>query len=576
VSCLAFGWIALLADEYRQLGKHIFGGSTFISNFMFWKESGYFDEISEKKPLLHLWSLAIEEQYYLLWPLLILFLWIKKINFLAVISTITLASFIFGVVTAKGNISTAFFLPHTRFWELLIGSMSAYLMLNAKDYLKFFSLWEKYIFIGISHKKLFGVDLYKLRKEIPSILGGILIVGSIFFITKDMIFPGWWALFPVIGTTLVILSPRDSWLNRVMLSHPILVWIGLISFPLYLWHWPILSFARILEGNELSLRARSLCVGLSFICAAITYYLLEKPIRASKNKFKILILLALMILLGSGGYIVYKENGFDFRLQHDEILRKQFDWNNSYNKSEECKKNFPGDDYCNVSNPYIPPNVAIIGDSHANHFYWGLNEYYKAKNKNLINMGSGGCPPLIGIDMAGPGTSSNCYSRMLPIFEYILNSKSIDTVYISFWHNAYFDNRLVYTDYLGKINTKDNYEYFLKALDRTIMMLREHGKHVIIIYDLPDLKRDIKDCFLVRPIYTKKDCRLDESIFIDDFDEYNKLINDLVSKNKVDVFYTHKYINGNFPVDISGIPTYRDHSHLSINGSLFFKDKFGK
>jgi hypothetical protein len=283
-----------------------------------------------------------------------------------------------------------------------------------------------------------------------------------------------------------------------------------------------------------------------------------------------------MILLGAGGYVVYKENGLDFRLQHDEILRKQFDWNNSYNKSEECKKNFPGDDYCNVSNPNIPPNVAIIGDSHANHFYWGLNEYYKAKNKNLINMGSGGCPPLIGIDMAGPGTSSGCYSRMLPIFEYILNSKSMDTAYISFWHSAYFDNRLIYTDNLGKINAKDNYEYFLKALDRTIMMLREHGKRVIIIYDLPDLQRDVKDCFLVRPISSKKDCRLDESIFIDDFDEYDKLIKDLVSKNKVDVFYTHKYINGNFPVDIFGIPTYRDQSHLSINGSLFFKDKFGK
>jgi hypothetical protein len=191
-------------------------------------------------------------------------------------------------------------------------------------------------------------------------------------------------------------------------------------------------------------------------------------------------------------------------------------------------------------------------------------------------MGSGGCPPLLGIGMDGQSTSPNCYSRMLPIFEFIINSTSIDTVYISFWHSAYFDNRLIYTDNLGKINAINNYDYFLKALDRTIMTFRENGKRVIIIYDLPDLKINIKDCFLARPIYSKKNCNFDESIFIDDFDEYDKLINDLVSKNKVEIFYTHKYLKGNFPVEFFGIPTYRDYSHLSINGSLFFKDKFGQ
>lgn len=183
-------------------------------------------------------------------------------------------------------------------------------------------------------------------------------------------------------------------------------------------------------------------------------------------------------------------------------------------------------------------------------------------------------PPLVGIAMSGPSTSPNCYSRMLPIFEFILNSKSIDTVYISFWHNAYFDNHLIYFDNLGMINAKDNYNYVLKALDRTIMMLREHGKRVIIIYDLPDLKQDIRDCFIKRPIYSKKKCNLDESIFIDDFNGYDRLIKDLVSKNKVEIFYTHKYLKGNFPVDILGVPTYRDYSHLSINGSLFFSDKY--
>jgi hypothetical protein len=240
----------------------------------------------------------------------------------------------------------------------------------------------------------------------------------------------------------------------------------------------------------------------------------------------------------------------------------------------QCRKKFPGDDYCNVSSLDTPPSVAIIGDSHANHFYWGLSEFYKKKNKNLINLGAGGCSPLIGVEMSGPNTSPNCYSRMNPIFDFVLNSKSIDTVYISFWHSAYFDNRLIYSDKLGNIKAKDNYEYFLKALDRTILLLHDQGKRVIIIYDLPDLSKDIKDCFLQRPLYSKKNCSFDESIFVDDFSEYDRLIKSLVSKNKVEVFETHKYLKGNFPVDAFGMPTYRDYSHLSINGSLFFSDKY--
>jgi hypothetical protein len=189
-------------------------------------------------------------------------------------------------------------------------------------------------------------------------------------------------------------------------------------------------------------------------------------------------------------------------------------------------------------------------------------------------MGSGGCPPLVGVSMSGLNTSPNCYERMKPVFDFLFNSKDIDIVYIAFWHSAYFADYLQYKDMIGNISDKNNYEYFYKAFDRTITLLQRNGKRVIIIYDLPDLKENIKNCFLKRPFFPKKNCTYDESIFVNDFDEYDRLINNLVLKNKVEIFHTHKYLNQNFPVDMFGIPTYRDYSHLSINGSLFFSDKF--
>lgn len=571
--CLIFGWFSLLAEEYKQLGEHILGGSTFTSNLIYWKEIGYFDNVAEKKPLLHLWSLAIEEQFYIIWPILILYLWRRQKYFLIIISSLASISLILNILSIKENISAAFFLPYTRFWELIIGSIAAYLTWNKNKTHRICNFYDKAILMNI-YERVFKNNL-KILCEALSIIGMILIIGSIFFISKKFEFPGWWALFPTIGAVMLI-TCRDAWVNKFILSNKILVQIGLISFPLYLWHWTVLSFARIIVSNDLSIVDRSFCIFLSIILAIFTYNYIEKPIR-NKNKNKnilILILILILIIISVGAYLVKREDGFKNRIILSENIRKQFDWDPFYNRNIDCQKKFPGDDYCNIYNINSSPNVAIIGDSHANHFFLGLSEHYKKVNKNLINMGSGGCPPLIGIRMSGPSTSPNCYERMSPVFNFVINSKNIDKVYIAFWHSAYFADYLQYKDMIGNISAKNNYEYFFKAIDRTITILQKKGKKVIIIYDLPDLKENIKDCFIKRPFFPKKNCTYDESIFVNDFNEYDLLINDLVLRNKVEIFYTHKYLNGNFPVDMFGIPTYRDYSHLSINGSLFFSDKF--
>jgi peptidoglycan/LPS O-acetylase OafA/YrhL len=132
-TCLLFGWFLLLADEFNQLGKHITAGASFISNLVFWNEAGYFDNAADTKPLLHLWSLGIEEQFYVVWPLVLWLAWKKKFNPIIIIILLVIASFVFNIYLIKSDEIAAFYSPLTRFWELLSGSLLAWMALYKSE-----------------------------------------------------------------------------------------------------------------------------------------------------------------------------------------------------------------------------------------------------------------------------------------------------------------------------------------------------------------------------------------------------------------------------------------------------------
>lgn len=291
ISSLCFGWIALLPEEYEQLGKHTGSGSIFISNLVLWSEAGYFDNSAETKPLLHLWSLGIEEQFYIVFPLILMLAWkIKRNNGVAVIIILLLiASFATNISTISENPTGAFYSPITRFWELLSGGLLAWFTVSRT---------------GSPHH------------NILSCIAFFLLICGFFIISDSHAFPGFWAAIPVLGTFLLIASGSDAWINRKVLSQKLLVWLGLISYPLYLWHWPLLSFARILEGDTPSAEIRSIAIAASFILSALTYQLVEKPLRHGKHQnLKIIFLVLLMLTTGITGFIICAEDGFPSRFQ---------------------------------------------------------------------------------------------------------------------------------------------------------------------------------------------------------------------------------------------------------------------
>jgi peptidoglycan/LPS O-acetylase OafA/YrhL len=313
-SSLAFGWFALLTDEYKQLGKHVAGAAGFIANFVFWREAGYFDNAASTKPLLHLWSLGVEEQFYLVWPSLLWVAWKARINFRLVATIIVFFSIGFNIQYGIAHDAVAdFYSPVTRFWELLLGALLAYgrstrsnLNPRALDHLS--DICDRF---GLRRCLSVGTATFD---HIKSILGGALIAFAIVFISDKRFFPGWWAILPTVGTYLLLSAGPLAIFNRV-LSNRLLVWLGLVSYPLYLWHWPVLSFARIVNQAPPSPEFQTGALLASFVLAVTTYWLMERPIQRSDRYGGMIVFLLSIVMAGMGysGYSVFKHDGIESR-----------------------------------------------------------------------------------------------------------------------------------------------------------------------------------------------------------------------------------------------------------------------
>ncbi len=415
-----------MTDDYKQLGKHIAAGAGFVSNFIFWRESGYFDNATDTKPLLHLWSLGIEEQFYLVWPLLLWYGWKQRLNLLTISIVIALTSFTLNINKVHTNTIAAFYSPQTRFWELLVGSVLAYMAMYKQNYFattrQKFDTWLDIhlapIIYAQTPEKNGGT-----RRNLQSLIGGVIIVVAIIIINKNVFFPGWWAVLPTLGAVLIISAGSDAWLNRTVLSSRLLVWFGLISFPLYLWHWPLLIFARIFKGEELPKGLRIAIVAISIVLAWLTYRLIEKPIRFGQHsQIKTVTLFILMIGVGLAGFHCYKRNGLAFRLKDREEFAAYFE--NSLPERKYFKKflfnDVPNEKWrieCNFYDifaeiygnqtftplPKIGSNCVerkssyshalfIWGDSHAMQLYLGLRNNLPS-DWQILQVTSFGCPP---------------------------------------------------------------------------------------------------------------------------------------------------------------------------------------
>lgn len=546
------GCFVLFPFEYTNLNKSIFRASYFVSNFHFLKESSdYFHNASESKPLLHLWSLAIEEQFYIFWPLILWLSWKLRIDALKVILLGVAASFTFGLYKISSSREAAFYLPQSRCWELLIGALLAYV------------------------EKKWPVKNLRLS-NLSSLFGFLLIIAALSLITKEKTFPGWWALLPTVGTALVIFAGSQAWLNRKILQNSLLVWFGLISFPLYLWHWPLLSFLEITQNGTATILTKSLVVLLATLLAWLTYRFVEIPLRFNnKSKNVIITLAVLMISLGSFAGLsyrfnllqVYKKDGLDL-VRTDSISRAQ-------NKTCEIfKVDHEGIICLTASNQ---PEIMIIGDSHAT----SLNSavYQKKIDLNTVLVSANSCLPFNKYAVDKDFEYDDCPNLAAQIKFLIQELQTIKTVVIS----TYSPEEQDFEKYqFAPQKNMTSSDIFLAGYDELVSELLAAGKKVIFVVDVPKLNDDPKLC-VARILQDKpfSECKMEKKSVLAKEQKYRAIVKELKRRNpRLSLFYSsdvlcdHQYCYGRDAKNVF----YYDPHHLSVSGSkkilekIFFRD----
>ena len=469
----AFGWFVLLASEYRQLGKHIGSGASFISNIILWQESGYFDTSSAVKPLTHLWSLGIEEQFYIVWPLLLWAIFKLRLHILTSTVVLTVISFGFGLWSLNNDVVGAYYSPINRFWEMLIGAILAAVML----------------------KRTYGEKATKWQQA-GSIGGLILIVFTMFSLDGQSSFPGWNALAPTIGAALMIgCGPQTSTARRILSLRPV-VWIGLISFPLYLWHWPLLTFARIIASTTPSAGIRFGAVILAVLLSWATYRLIEKPLRFHPRvKVVTGALVASMIVIGLVGYATYEKDGID--------SRRVAQMNPNVKTGEEGGSNGWVQDSCGISDNQVAnlfdscledsretPRFALIGDSKAQALIGGLIRTSTENGRWLFiggNSESGVPVPLISDE---PGFER--FQKLARIaVDTVAQNPNIDVVVLQGAVRAMFG--IADETSFAMLPDSPYYDIVTEGLRNSITMLTEAGKKVVLYIDNPPLPNP-EDC----------------------------------------------------------------------------------
>jgi peptidoglycan/LPS O-acetylase OafA/YrhL len=552
IVCLPFAWQWMLAKEMTNFSASLFSTATFLSNFYFLSQVDYFAANAEMQPLLHTWSLAVEEQYYLLFPpvLLVVYnLWKMKAAWL--VATVTILSFFIAEYALYAGAERSFFFTGSRIWEIGVGSLTAFLIIKRGV---------------VSNNGL-------------ALLGLVAIWITFIFYDKSTPFPGRYALLPVIGTALIILyAGEGTWVAR-LLSMRVFVGIGLVSYSAYLWHQPLFAFARLRLVHEPSWQLMLILSLFTLLLAALSWRFIEQPFRGSSPLFpkRIHVYLASgfgLLFFSAIGVWGYSAKGYPERLPSNvSILEGMTRLNNvscTKQDSNICITGAAGKEY----------NTIMFGDSHANTYASGFHPYLENSDK-AIGLVNGGCAPIINFMKYNTSKrDAECSRMMSEELLRVSNNNQITTVilaaqwsyYIHGWRNG---SRKYAYRYGTSSNTSgsQNPNEFKQAFLNTIDVLKKSGKKIFIIGPLPEYS--LRPPEALAKIEWHGGSEVSLLIPLEDYHKRNKVFSELMGMKES---HSVNFINvaQNFCNDEvcwpysnregSIVPLYSDGNHLNAHG----------
>ena len=437
---LTLGWLFMLPTPYARLGSDVFASAAFAANVALLLHTGYFDLESVRKPLLHLWSLGIEEQFYLVWPPLLMLAARLRIGLVTVAVALGLGSFALNVALIGTNPVATFYLPFTRAWELLAG---ATLVLA----------WDR-------------LPQTARAAEWRATGGAVLIAIAAMVLNTQRAFPGWWAVLPVTGAALLLSAPAAAGVRKILASRP-MVFVGLISYPLYLWHWPLLVYFALIKFAPLTLLERGLIIALSIVLAFATYRLVEVPIRFGRpSRARIAALCSAMALIAVTGAVVVQDGGFAFRLPPEIRAMAQVPTQVTKWRVRTCLLDLSQDTSfaADCVDHDRRPLLLVWGDSTAGALMPGLLEAQRTRNFAIAQLTASSCVPALNADIPGVPNCRANNDRVLAITRQIRP----DVVLL---HGTW--------------------EKYLDHVGETVTALRQIGARVVVLGPVPLWKRGL-------------------------------------------------------------------------------------
>ena len=566
VSCFVF-----LPKDLAFLGENLIATSIFIANIFFWLESGYFAPASHELPLLHTWSLAVEEQFYIFWPILLwaTYKWpqklLKALLIIGGISSLALAQY---WVETKPH--WAFYLFPARSFELMIGA------------------WLAFPFAPRLNNAALATPL--------SWLGMAGVCLPFFILNKETSFPGLAALPVCLGTAILIIVGQDHKTSvQRILENKWCIFIGLLSYSLYLWHWPIFALGRYFLERSFSTSEAIFAIVCSLLLSFLSWKYVEAPFRHSKSPYLLHWSVVPIVLVCALGW--WMSTPTNIKFLYDPVVFEQ-DKKIHLKPPLQAKCHNPKGDapqteeHCAVGRGETV-QAMLWGDSHANHYSPMLTKIAEQKGFQFIHVSRNGCLPVVGAERIdfSPKDRASCLKLTQNTLSYLEAHPELTTVYLAARWVSHAE-RALFGQEEGPIpvwaninapqshNTDNNHKVFSDSLTSTLQTLDQMGKKVILIGQTPELGFISGKCVLKKHMYGATEALQSCDIKREEVDLRQEFVNKELKRLSTQFSHVelvevvaHLCSESWCPAQKDDVLLYKDEDHLSVAGSVWLADR---